>query len=65
MYKENLVDNIRDLVIRLKEKRYRASHIKRVYIPKKPNKKRPLGLPTVEDKLVQLAVSRILSAIYE
>jgi RNA-directed DNA polymerase len=64
-YKEDLVDHIQDLLKRLKEKRYRPPHVKRVYIPKKPNKKRPLGLPTVEDKLVQAASSRILSSIYE
>ncbi len=64
-YELNLKENIRDLVARLKEKRYRAKLVRRVYIPKGNGKLRPLGLPAIEDKLVQTAVARILSAIYE
>jgi RNA-directed DNA polymerase len=64
-YEAHLEDNIRDLVQRLKEKRYRAPHVRRRYIEKPDGRKRPLGLPTVEDKLVQIAVKRILEAIYE
>lgn len=64
-YGKNLKGNVKDLVKRLKEKRYRAPMVKRVYIPKGNGKTRPLGLPVTEDKLVQLAVKRILSSIYE
>ena len=64
-YGKNLKGNVKDLVKRLKEKRYRAPMIKRVHIPKGNGKTRPLGLPVTEDKLVQLAVKRILSSIYE
>jgi group II intron reverse transcriptase/maturase len=64
-YGKNLRGNIEDLVKRLKEKRYSAKLIKRVYIPKANGKLRPLGLPSIEDKLVQTAVSRLLMAIYE
>lgn len=65
MYKENLHDNIHALTERLKARSYRAKLVKRQYIPKAGGKQRPLGLPALEDKLVQLAVSTILSTIYE
>jgi len=53
-YEEHLEEHIQDLVQRLKEKRYRASHVKRRYIEKGAGKQRPLGLPTVEDKAATL-----------
>lgn len=64
-YERNLEGNVRELVERLKGKRYRAKLVRRVYIPKSNGRKRPLGIPALEDKLVQLAAARILSAIYE
>jgi group II intron reverse transcriptase/maturase len=64
-YEQNLEGNIRDLVERLKQKRYRAKLIKRHYIPKGNGKLRPLGIPAVEDKLLQVAATRLLEAIYE
>src|SRR5215475_16199358 len=64
-YEEHLEDNIRDLVERLKQKRYRAKLVKRHYIPKGNGQLRPLGMPAVEDKLLQVAATRLLEAIYE
>lgn len=64
-YAENLDGNIRNLVERLKRKSYRARLVRRHYIPKPDGRMRPLGIPVVEDKLLQLAVTRILEAIYE
>jgi len=64
-YEENLDENIEDLVARLKAKRYRPQPVKRVYIPKPDGDKRPLGIPAIEDKVVQLAIKKILEAIFE
>ncbi|MCP5087648.1 MAG: group II intron reverse transcriptase/maturase [Rhodobacteraceae bacterium] len=64
-YEQDLIANIQDLVERLKTKRYRAKLVRRCYIPKDNGGERPLGIPALEDKLVQLACARILNAIYE
>jgi group II intron reverse transcriptase/maturase len=64
-YEQDLEANIQDLVERLKRKVYRAKLVRRQYIPKGEGGKRPLGIPATEDKLLQLAVKRILEAIYE
>jgi RNA-directed DNA polymerase len=64
-YQENLDENIQDLVRRLKTKCYRAKLVRRCYIPKENGKERPLGIPALEDKLVQLACAKLLNAIYE
>lgn len=64
-YEQELDANIEDLVERLKGKRYRAKVVRRHYIPKTDGKERPLGIPVVEDKLLQAGVAKILEAIYE
>ena len=64
-YQENLDANIQDLVRRLKTGCYRAKLVRRCYIPKDDGKERPLGIPALEDKLVQLACAKLLNAIFE
>ena len=64
-YEQNLDENINQLVEELKQKRYRAKLVLRRYIPKGNGKFRPLGLVATQDKLLQMAVKRILQAIYE
>ena len=64
-YAVNLHSNIEALAQRLKAKRYRAKLVRRCYIPKENGKERPLGIPALEDKLVQLACAKLLTAIYE
>jgi len=64
-YAENLDQNLEQLVDRLKRKVYRAKLVRRKEIPKDGGKVRALGIPALEDKLLQVAVSKILQAIYE
>ena len=64
-YGEALEANLGDLSVRLKRGAYRAKPVRRVYIPKADGRQRPLGVTALEDKLVQLAVVRVLTAIYE
>ncbi len=64
-YGKALEANLADLSGRLKRGAYRAKPVRRVYIPKPDGRKRPLGVPALEDKLVQRALSDGLHAIYE
>ena len=59
------IERIDRLIDALKDESYKPYPSRRVYIPKKNGKKRPLGIPSVDDKLVQETVRMILSAIYE
>lgn len=64
-YKEKLEDNLQNLRQRLQRGGYRAKPVRRVYIPKADGKLRPLGVPTLEDKIVQRATVDVLNAIFE
>jgi len=64
-YGEALEANLADLSGRLKRGAYRAKPVRRVYIPKADGRQRPLGIPTLEDKLVQRTTVEVLNAIYE
>jgi len=54
-----------ELLSEYKSGSYKAPSIRRVYIPKGKTEKRPLGIPTIEDKVLQSAVRRVLEPIYE
>jgi RNA-directed DNA polymerase len=64
-YETNAEENIRQLHQRLKEGKYRAQPLRRVYIPKEDGKQRPISIPVLEDKIVQKAAVDLLNAIYE
>ena len=65
-YQANLEENIEILLKKMKTFKYRPNPVRRVYIPKAgSDKRRPLGIPSYEDKMVQLAIAKILGAIYE
>jgi RNA-directed DNA polymerase len=64
-YGEKLEENLADLHSRLKGKRYRHQPIRRSYLPKGGGKTRPIGISTIEDKVVQGAIGELLGVIYE
>ena len=64
-YETNVDGNIRQLHQRLKEGKYQAQPLRRVYIPKEDGKQRPISIPALEDKIAQKTVVDLLNAIYE
>lgn len=64
-YAKNLNANLADLLNRAKSGRYKAPPVRRTYIPKAGGERRPLGVPTFEDKVLQRAVAMVLEAVYE
>jgi group II intron reverse transcriptase/maturase len=64
-YGQDLERNLQDLSDRLKRGAYRAKPVRRVYIPKPDGRQRPLGVPVLEDKLVQRATTEVLQTVHE
>jgi len=64
-YGKNLGDNLKGLSERLRKGAYRARAVKRTYISKDDGRQRPIGIPALEDKIVQRAMVEVLNAVYE
>lgn len=64
-YGENLEANLQSLLERAKSGTYRAPLVKRVHIPKSDTETRPIGMPTVENKVLERAVAMLLEPVYE
>ena len=64
-YEQSLEANLHTLCDRVHTARYRPLAVRRVFIPKSDGGRRPLGVPALEDKIVQGAVAEVLNAIYE
>jgi group II intron reverse transcriptase/maturase len=64
-YGKDLEANLKDLSVRLARGAYRAKPVKRAYVPKADGQKRPIGIPALEDKIVQRATVSVLNAVWE
>ena len=64
-YGEALEANLQDLSQRLRRGAYHAKPVRRAYIPKADGRQRPIGIPTLEDKIVQRSAAEVLGAVYE
>lgn len=64
-YEEELDERLAELSKQLRRNAYRTPSVKRTYIPKSNGSQRPIGMPTLEDKIVQRTVVNVLHGIYE
>jgi RNA-directed DNA polymerase len=64
-YAAKVGENLQELHDRLKQGKYRAQPLRRIYIPKEDGRQRPISIPSLEDKIVQKAAADLLQAIYE
>jgi RNA-directed DNA polymerase len=64
-YAENLEANLESLLVRFRSGRYRAPSVRRVHLPKGDGTTRAIGIPTLEDKILQRAVAMVLTEVYE
>lgn len=64
-YGKQLEENLESLVSKLKRKKYKPQPARRVYIPKNEKEKRPIGIPSIENKIVERGITWILESIYE
>lgn len=64
-YGRDLEANLADLSGRLKRGAYRAKPVERTWVPKQDGRKRPIGVPTLEDKIVQRSAAEVLGTVYE
>jgi group II intron reverse transcriptase/maturase len=64
-YGQALEGNLQDLSARLQRNAYHAKPVRRVYIPKADGRERPIGVPTLEDKIVQRSAAEVIGTVYE